>query len=129
MATRDALNSHGDVIGQVELPDDASEADWAQALALYNPPAKPLSQLVYDRLIKYERAAPAVLREIKTSNTLSGITLVQSAQMFADLGTILLAIREGAFPTAIYLLQQISPSGFVTQVMIDDMIARIQSKL
>lgn len=129
MATRDAVDKNGNVIGTVELPDDASEADWAIALLAYNPPVKTTQQIVYDKITQYERTAPALLREIKTSNTLSGITVAQSAQMFSDFQSALSAIREGAFPTAIYILQNATPSGFVTQPMINDMIARISAKL
>jgi len=49
--------------------------------------------------------------------------------MFRDFAPILSALREGAFPTAIYILQNTTPSGFVTQEMIDDMISKITSKL
>lgn len=129
METRNAVNGNGDVVGEITMPDDTPEDVWTYLLAAYNPPAKPVFQQIYDRLIQYESAAPRLLREIKTSNTLAGITLAQSAQMFTDFQHVLSAIREGAFPTAIYMLQNISPSGFVTQPMIDDMIGRITSKL
>lgn len=129
MSIRNALDKDGNIVGTVELPEGTSEEIWTYVLNRYISPTTPISQKVYDKLVQYERAAPGLLRDMKTSNTLAGITLAQSAQMFAEFQPLLLAIREGAFPTALYILQNTAPSGFVTQVIIDDMIAKIISKL
>jgi hypothetical protein len=58
-----------------------------------------------------------------------GITAAQSHAMFVAYSDVLLAIREGAFPTALYALQQKQPDGFVTQEMIDSWIQILQSKM
>ena len=88
-----------------------------------------LNQIIQNRIKSYQDQAPALLREIYTQNTLLGITIQQSDQMFTDYQDVLIRIREGAWPTALYRLQQKTPSGFVTQVMIDNWIALIQSKM
>jgi hypothetical protein len=49
--------------------------------------------------------------------------------MFIDYSDVLLCITQGAFPTAIHILQQKSPTGFVTQPMIDAWIAKIQAHM
>lgn len=88
-----------------------------------------LNQIIQNRIKSYQDQAPALLRELYTQNTLLGITIQQSDQMFTDYQDVLIRIREGAWPTVLYRLQQKTPSGFVTQVMIDNWIALIQSKM
>jgi len=88
-----------------------------------------LNQIIQNRIKSYQDQAPALLRELYTQNTLLGITIQQSDQMFTDYQDVLIRIREGAWPTALYRLQQKTPSGFVTQVMIDNWVALIQSKM
>jgi hypothetical protein len=129
MTSRNILDKDGNIIGQVEMPDDTTEAQWLEVLVKYNPPEISLQQLVYERLEKYEKLAPRLLREIKTSNTLAGITTAQSDTMFSENYILLLEIREGAFPTALYRLQNTVPSGFMTQEMINDFIAKIMTYL
>lgn len=129
MATRNIVNYQGTVIGQLTLPDNTSEAAWTNALAPYAQPPKSISEIVYDRLGQYEAAAEQLIRELKRDNTLAGITVQQSDQLFDDYADVLIRIREGAFPTAIYRLQQKQPSGFVTQEMLDSWIKKIQSYL
>lgn len=129
METRNILNYQGTIIGELTLPDDTPEIVWTNVLASYSQPPPSVSQLVYDKLGVYEDTAPRLLRELKRDNTLAGISAAQSAQMFDDYGDVLNMIREGAFPTAIYRLQQKSPSGFVTQPMIDGWIAKIKAAL
>lgn len=129
METRDILNYLGQKIGELSLPDDSSETDWANALAAYSQPPKPIKDIIVDRLKDYKKSAAQLVDELKADNTLAGITVAQSAEMFDNFGDVLAMLREGAFPTAIYRLQQKSPQGFVTQPMIDSWIKQIQSYL
>jgi hypothetical protein len=78
---------------------------------------------------KYQEAASELLRDLYTQNTLLGITNAQSDQMFDDYQDVLLRIREGAWPTALYRLSQKQPAGFVTQSMIDGWATLIQSRM
>jgi len=67
--------------------------------------------------------------DLYSTNTLSGVTNAQSDQMFAEFQDVLLRIREGAFPTALYRLQQKTPTALVSQPMLDGWIAKLQSYL
>jgi len=39
---RDCLDYLGNVVGELELPDDTSEETWAEALAVYSKPPPPI---------------------------------------------------------------------------------------
>jgi len=95
------------------------------------PPNAPVDMptLIKAKIKSYQDKAPAILRDMYTTNTLLGITIQQSDAMFADYQDVLIRLREGAWPTALYRLQQKTPSGFVTQQMIDNWIAVIQINL
>lgn len=129
MATRNILNYQGIVIGQLTLDDDASELEWSNALSPYAQPPTPIKIIVMDKIKDYKKVAADIIDALKADNTLAGITLAQSDQMFDDFEDVLLRLREGALPTAIYRLQHKSPSGFVTQDMIDAWILLIKSYL
>lgn len=79
----------------------------------------PITEIIKATIRKFQKAAPELLVQLYTSNTLAGITTVQSDAMFTDYQDVLTCIREGAWPTALYRLNQKQPSGFVTQAMID----------
>lgn len=129
MATRNIVNYQGSVIGQLTLPDSTSDSQWNTILAAYALPPTSLQDLIAKKISQYEQTAGELLNKIKAQNTLAGITPAQSAQMFSDYSTLLLALREGAFPTAIYMLQNATPSGFVTQDMLNSWIQLIMSYL
>jgi len=88
-----------------------------------------MQQYVANRIAHYQSVAPKILIDLYVENTLLGITSEQSFNMFNEYADVLLAIREGAFPTAIYALQQKQPQGFVTQQMIDNWIFILQSHM
>lgn len=95
------------------------------------PPNAPVDMptLIKAKIKSYQDKTPAILRDMYTANTLLGITIQQSDAMFNDYQDVLIRLREGAWPTALYRLQQKTPSGFVTQQMIDNWIAVIQINL
>lgn len=96
------------------------------------PPANaavPLKDLIKARIKLYQEQAPELLRELYSTNTLLGITLQQSDEMFTEYQDVLIRIREGAWPTALYRLSQKTPSGFVTQEMIDSWSALITTRM
>jgi len=129
MATRDILDYQGNIIGQLTLPDNTTEQQWENALSPYAQPPLSMPQIIWNKLTQYEECATELVRTLKRDNTLAGITTAQSAQMFDDFSDVLIMLKEGAFPTAIYRLQQKSASGFVTQDMINNWILLIQSYL
>lgn len=88
-----------------------------------------LKEMIKKKVKQYQETAPELLRDLYAENTLLGITTQQSDQMFDDYQDVLMRIREGAWPTALYRLSQKEPSGFVTQEMIDVWYALILSKM
>jgi hypothetical protein len=78
-----------------------------------------LDELIKSKIRSFQKMAPELLVEMYTQNTLMGITTAQSDAMFEQFQDVLIRIREGAWPTAVYKLSQKQPSGFVTQEMID----------
>ena len=97
------------------------------ALALAPGQVVSLKEMIKARVKHYQESAPELLRNLYAENTLLGITAQQSDQMFDDYQDVLIRIREGAWPTALYRLQHKQPSGFVTQDMIDRWAAMIQA--
>lgn len=71
--------------------------------------------------------APELLIELYATNVLSGITTEQSDALFDSYSDVIIRIKEGSFPTALYRLQQKEPEGFVTQELLDAWITKIQS--
>lgn len=127
--TRDILDELGSKIGELTLPDDTDEAVWLEALSAYVHQQVSAEEVITNRIKYYESIAPQLLREIKAANTLAGITAAESDAMMDDFQDVLLRIREGMFPTALYRLQQKSPVGFVDQDMIDLWTALIRGYL
>lgn len=88
-----------------------------------------LEEMIKSRIKFYQEEAPELLRDLYTANTLLGITTQQSDQMFEDYQDVLIRIREGAWPTALYRLSQKQPSGFVTQEMIEAWSTTIAARM
>lgn len=91
--------------------------------------ASNVKEMIKLRIKGYQSLAPELLRDMYAQNTLLGITSSQSDAVFDDYSDVILRLQQGAFPTAIYRLQQKQPSGFVTQEMLDAWIATIQNYL
>ena len=86
-----------------------------------------IKKYIEGKITQYQSVAGALLIDLYATNTLSGLTSAQSDQMFEDFQDVLLRIREGAFPTAVYRLQNKTPTELVTQQMIDAWVAKIQA--
>lgn len=81
------------------------------------------------KITRYQQVSPQLLRELYVENTMAGITNAQSDQMFDDYQDIITRLKEGAFPTALYRLQTKTPTGFVTQSLIDRWKTKIEEYL
>jgi hypothetical protein len=88
-----------------------------------------LQEMIKSKIKYFQESAPELMRDLYVQNTLLGITTQQSDQMFDDYQDVLLRIREGAWPTAIYRLGQKQPAGFVTQEMINNWSSIIYNKM
>ena len=124
--TRDIM-VNGVKVGELTLPDGTSEAVWTQRLAEFVPANPSMAEIINEKLLKYQKAAPDLLRELYVANTLAGITVEQSDAMFDAFADVVIRIREGTFPTALHRLQQKLPVGFVTQDLLDSWIEKIES--
>lgn len=101
---------------------------WVVSGSQLVPPAEqaiPVQELIKGAIRRFQKLAPELLVNLYVTNTLLGITTAQSDQMFEDYQDVLIRLREGAWPTALYRLNQKSPSGFVTQELIDSWKAQI----
>jgi len=128
METRNILNHLDQVIGQLSLPDNTPEEIWQSRLAPYKAPpvSITIADIVSTKILDYEKMAPALLREVKTANTISGITVDESREVFKNYRDVLTMIREGAFPTALAELQAIGPIGFINQARFDSLAELIK---
>lgn len=128
METRPILNYLGETIGQLELPYGTSEEVWTLKLSMFSQPPSSVStkELVQNKILKYRSTATQLLTEMYAENTLAGITLQQSDDMFEEYADVILRIQQGAFPTALYRLSQKTPSGFATQELLDNWARRIR---
>ena len=88
-----------------------------------------VQEMIKSKLRHLQKEALEILIEMYVQNTLLGITTQQADQMFDDYNDILIRIKEGAWPTALYRLSQKTPSGFVTQEMLDNWIALLEEKI
>lgn len=131
METRNIVNNQGQIIGQMSLPENTSEEVWQQKIsAIINPPQSPSPQeIVVRKINSYKKECEQLMDTFKAGNTLEGITVAQSAELFAVAHLVIIALREGALPTAIYLAEQIVPAGFLTQEKKDLWISKMKEKL
>jgi hypothetical protein len=131
MEKRDILDYQGIKVGEMELPSGTSEETWQFQLAMYSRPpiVIPISVVVQSKILDYRKTADKLLTELYSENTLAGISVAESDALFDEYQDIILRIQQGAFPTALYRLSQKTPSGFVTQDLLDKWSSRIRDYL
>jgi len=120
------------ILSPTHLEEVISTLSEINKIALRDSYYKELEKItskINDKIKFFQSVAPELLRELYTANTISGITVQQSDQMFDDYADVLNRIKEGAFPTAYYRLTQKTPSGFVTQDLIDTWKGKIMRYL
>ena len=76
MATRDILNYLGDVIGELSLPDETTEEQWAEALAIYaSPPPQPSTkQIIKSKVDDAIAFGERMVIDVVIENIAMGIT-------------------------------------------------------
>lgn len=89
----------------------------------------PIKDKIFNTIRNYQKLSPSLLADIYTVNKLAGISLEQSDKMFDTFADVVLRIREGAFPTALYRLSQKVPEDFVTQELLDAWMSKIKGYL
>jgi len=123
-----------DISRQYQLVVDVEDlvvtpaAGWVVSGSQLVPPAAqviPVQDMIKGAIRRFQQLAPELLVNLYVNNTLLGITTAQSDAMFEEYQDVLIRLREGAWPTALYRLNQKQPSGFVTQELIDSWRAQI----
>jgi hypothetical protein len=120
---------NGVVIAEVSLQNEPTIEEMVRIDKSYIPDPKPIAQVIKEKIASYQLVADRILLDLKTANTLSGITVSQSSQMFKDYRDVIIMIREGAFPSAIYEIGNLGPMGFASQELLDEWVAIIQKEL
>ena len=126
-----SIAAYHQAVLQVDGIDPEPKIGWSYdpGTGLYAAPTIPLAQIINNKIAAYQATAPALLRTLYTTNTLAGIAVDQSDAMFDQFADVITRLEQGAFPTALYRLLQKTPSGFVTQPMLDNFVATIKSYL
>lgn len=118
MAVRDILNYEGEIIGQLELPDATPEEVWAERLASFINIPPTLTDRYVAKHAAQRRNAESVMAEIRLHMITNMFTLAQTASIYHQLAPELLAVQNGAFEVAIYMLQTHTPDSNVTEAFL-----------
>ena len=121
MVTKQIIKD-GVLIAEVSFNEEPTTLQWIQIYKSYVPDAKPMEEIIRTKLESFQSKAQKIAIAFYTKNTLMGITKAQSRQMFKDYAHVLLMVREGAFPSAVEELQNMTPMGFCTQQMQDEWV-------
>jgi hypothetical protein len=126
-----SISAYHQVIVAIDVVTPQPRIGWSYdaGTGLFAAPTIPLSVLIDQKIAGYQAVAPKLLRQIYVTNTLSGITTDQSDAMFDLFDDVIARLMQGAFPTALYRLLTKTPSGFVTQPMLDNFVAAIKTFL
>lgn len=112
--TRDILDKDGNVTGQLTLPDETSEQEWAARLAQYTyvPAAPSLADLAAMQLKDYRAFGMNLLIQISANQIQSGIT---SASNFLDIITfarnVQLFLSVGQIPACLAEIDSLLAEG------------------
>lgn len=88
-----------------------------------------VKEMVKARIHLYRSRTPDLLVDLYATNTLSGMTDVQSDASFDLHQDVIFCLNEGAFPTAIYRLNKKVNAGLITREVADQWIALIQAAM
>ena len=105
---------------------------WSYVDGVFAPPVLTLAQqkeIAKAKILGYQAAANAILVDLYATNALAGVTTSQVNEIFGLLEDVLLRMREGALPAALVLLATKSPSGALTQEMLDSLTSQISAAL
>jgi len=116
-----------DFIIRIDELANTPQIGWSYDGNNFSPPSADWYRIISDAILSKRKASDLILIDLYATNTLLGLTIAQSDELFDAYGDVILRIREGAFPTALYRLQNKTPSGFVTQEMLDAWILKLQS--
>lgn len=85
--------------------------------------------IIADRIKLYQEKAPILLRGLYAANTLQGLSTVDSDALCDAFSDVILRLREGLWPTAIYRLQNKQPTLIATEARIVEWIQLILKEM
>lgn len=127
METRDILNYLGAKVGELTMPDDTSEDIWIEKLAAYSQAPKSAAELYLDMVARQQLRAPQVMQAVRQYLSTRVSTLAQAAVYYRELTPALVAVREGAFQVANYIITTYTPTADITAEDISAISAILQS--
>jgi len=113
------LDSNQNEVAVITVDDDTTPEQVEKIKALYAPRPKTMSDIVSEKIKHFRSLAPELLVAVYTQNTLSGMSTAQSDALFEYLADVILRVSEGAWPSALYRLNQKAPTADCPQEMID----------
>lgn len=115
MATRSILDEHGNVIGQLSLPDETTEEIWAETLALYTPAPVHVdpSDIVKAKIRAARVFGQDLIYQYGTHNVMSGFTVEQIQSIMDRTTRIVAALTTGSLYVAIAELNAIETDDIV----------------
>lgn len=141
METRDILDSDGNTIGSIDMPEGTSEEVWAEKLSHYSytPPAQTTTDLINWKVADAVRFGAETIALFKRKNIESGITQADKTKVVSDYchwlnhyleqGSLYAALEQ----INLYLIDTDSGRGdagqFVTDVRLNYYKQRIQTYL
>lgn len=111
--TRDILDYQGNVIGQLTLPADTNDDQWAIALASYSQAPTSPSTNISNIILAARAFGVTLMSQFAAENVLMGLTEDQMDQCLATLTPVLVAFNAGSLKIAIRRMNAIVPDGII----------------
>lgn len=113
MATRNILDHSGNVIGQLSLPDDATEQQWTNALAMYAQAPASLQTYIVGVILSASDFGSNLMAQFGSENVLMGLTQDQMDQCLTTLEPVIIALVSGSLKIAISRMNKVPLDGVV----------------
>lgn len=126
---RDILNYLGEVVGQLELPDDTPEEVWAEKLSSYAQPPTSVEVLTIQSVLDAMDFGKLIIAEFGARNVLAGATPEQMLLCAQKLQAVQALLLAGAVTPALYLMELIEPDALISEEIKQEFIAKLKSYL
>lgn len=121
--TRNILNSQGEIIGELSLPEGASEDFWTEKLSVYlDPPSKSAKETIELSIKDGVKFGNLMLTEIKYDNIVSGITAEQTAEMIEANTQLIVMLISGQLKPSLDYFIAIVPNEVMTETRLSKYI-------
>lgn len=124
---RNILDWEGNIVGELDLPDDTPEEVWQEKLSAYNqPPAKTVDQIVNDKIAAAKRFGGLLLNEVSTDNVLMGATTAQVENLIEVHKNIIIMLMSGSLLTALQAVETLEPDELLTEERLKKYASKIR---